>query len=140
MEEDSIKSFLESISKKNNVQNHHVQKNKSDRNTFLKKGALSVLMVLVVLLAVYFGKHFYMNLNSRNFDSQTSLLSKVSQLVEVPEEEPRIVTVTNADLLKDKTFFKEAKIGDKLLIFSLHKKAVLYRPSTNKIISIAPLN
>ncbi len=140
MEEDSIKSFLESISKKNNVQNHLVQNKKSHRNFFLKRVMFGVLAICAVMLTVYFGKQFYLNLNSRNFDNQTSLLSKVSQLVEVPEEEPKIVTVTNADLLKDKTFFKEAKIGDKLLIFSLNKKAVLYRPSTNKIVSIAPLN
>ena len=68
------------------------------------------------------------------------LLEKVGQLIELPNEQPTVATVTDLGPLKDQPFFAHAQIGDKVLIFSTAKKAVLYRPSTNKVIEIAPVN
>ena len=55
-------------------------------------------------------------------------------------ETPTIATVTDASKLKDQAFFTNAVTGDKVLIYTNAKKAFLYRPSTNKIINIAPVN
>ena len=61
--------------------------------------------------------------------------------MEIPKDEnPTIVTVTNPESIKNQFFFKDAQAGDKVLVFKISKKAILYRPNTNKIISIAPLN
>jgi len=38
------------------------------------------------------------------------------------------------------TFFKEATIGDKILIYEKAGKAILYNPKINKIIEIAPFD
>lgn len=68
------------------------------------------------------------------------LLEKVNALIQLPDEQPTIATVTDLAPLKDQPFFAYAQIGDKVLIFSQAKKAVLYRPSTNKVIEVAPVN
>jgi len=69
------------------------------------------------------------------------LRSEVAQLVELPaNEEPTIATVVDADKLKSQAFFANAQNGDRVLMFPQAKKAVLYRPSTKKIIEIAPIN
>ncbi len=69
-----------------------------------------------------------------------ALLDKVGQLIDLPSEQPTIATVSDLAPLKDQPFFANAQIGDKVLIFTTNKKAILYRPSTNKIIEVAPVN
>jgi hypothetical protein len=69
-----------------------------------------------------------------------ALLDKIGQLVELPKEQPTVATVTDLAPLKDQPFFANAQVGDKVLIYSQTKKAILYRPSTNKVIEIAPVD
>ncbi len=69
-----------------------------------------------------------------------ALLDKVGELIELPNEQPTIATVTDLAPLQNQPFFARAQVGDKVLIFSEAKKAVLYRPSTNKVIEVAPVN
>ncbi|MEJ0073175.1 MAG: hypothetical protein WDN27_03815 [Candidatus Saccharibacteria bacterium] len=68
-----------------------------------------------------------------------SLVSEVSQLVSLPDETPTLATVTDPSKLQDQQFFTEAQKGDKVLIFPNAKRAVLYRPSTHKVIESAPV-
>jgi len=68
------------------------------------------------------------------------IVSKVSLLMDLPNEAPTIATVLDASKLQDQVFFKNAKNDDRVLIYTQAKKAVLYRPSTNKIIEVSPLN
>jgi hypothetical protein len=57
----------------------------------------------------------------------------------LPAEQPTVATVSDITKLKDQAFFNNAKNGDKVLIFKNTKKAIIYRPSTNQIIEIAPI-
>ena len=69
------------------------------------------------------------------------LLAAVGQLIVLPtDEQPTIATVQDLSKLQGQPFFANAEIGDKVLIYSTAKKAILYRPSTNQIIELAPLN
>lgn len=69
-----------------------------------------------------------------------ALVAKVGALISVPsDEQPTIATVTDPEKLKSQAFFAAAKIGDKVLIFTVAKKAILYRPSENKIIEVSPV-
>ncbi len=73
-------------------------------------------------------------------DSQT-LIEEVSKLISLPQdEEPTIATVSDPKLLKDQAFFANAKVGDKVLIYTKAKKAILYDPVNKKIMEVAPLN
>jgi LPS O-antigen subunit length determinant protein (WzzB/FepE family) len=69
------------------------------------------------------------------------IIEKVSRLMVLPEgEEPTVATVSDVEKLKSQPFFVKAQNGDKVLIFTAAKKAILYRPSLNKIVDIAPIN
>lgn len=69
------------------------------------------------------------------------LVSDIGKLMVLPTgETPTVATVTDITKLTDQSFFKDAQNGDKLLAYTIAKKAILYRPSSNKIINIAPFN
>jgi hypothetical protein len=107
-------------------------------------GVLAVLAVIALGAAVY----FYAQLNQLRQNPQRvaqeevkSLVTKVGKLIVLPEgEEPTVATVTDPNLLKDQPFFANAKTGDKVLIYTNARKAVLYNPEENKIIEVAPVS
>ena len=73
-------------------------------------------------------------------ENADSLGTKVAKQVDVPKDEtPSIATVTDVNLLQDQEFFKQAKNGDKLLIYEKKKIVILYRPSEDKVIAQAPV-
>ncbi len=67
------------------------------------------------------------------------IIAQVSKLMELPAETPSIATVLDVEKLKEQPFFSKASNGDKVLIFSGAKKAILFRPSTSKIIEVDPI-
>lgn len=68
------------------------------------------------------------------------LVTNVGKLMDLPQgETPSVATVLDKEKLKDQAFFKNAENGDKILIYTNAKKAILYRPSTEKIIEIMPI-
>ncbi len=54
-------------------------------------------------------------------------------------ETPTLSTVSDQNKLTDQVFFEKAKNGDKVLIYSQAKKAILYDPQAKKILEIAPI-
>jgi hypothetical protein len=69
------------------------------------------------------------------------ITTKISVIMELPSgEEPTIATILDKEKLKDQPFFARSANGDKVLIFAQARKAILYRPSTNKVIDVAPIN
>lgn len=69
------------------------------------------------------------------------LKQDVGALIELPaNESPTVATVVDASKLKEQAFFANAQNGDRVLMFPQAKKAILYRPSTKKIIEVAPIN
>lgn len=69
------------------------------------------------------------------------LLAKVGELTELPvDERPTVATVTDKEAVSEQAFFRSAENGDRVLIYTEARRAILYRPSTNKVIEIAPVN
>ena len=69
-----------------------------------------------------------------------SLKAKVAKLMQLPsDEDPVVATVSDKEKLKDQPFFKEAENGDRILIFTEAKKAVIYREKDNRIINVGPI-
>lgn len=67
-------------------------------------------------------------------------IKKIGKLIVLPAEEvPSFATVSDASKLQNQDFFKNAQNGDKVLIYSKAKKAILYRPSENRLVDVSPL-
>lgn len=87
---------------------------------------VSILTIIIGLLAF-----------RKPAENANDIVTKVGLLVEFPStENPSVATVSDVEKLKTQDFFKRAKNGDKVLIFQSVKKAILYRPETNKIIDM----
>lgn len=115
-----------------------------------KKTLFMVLSIMIALVAssVYFflkykGVSEELKKKSEGADKTEVLavLAKVSKLIEIPtDEEPTVATVTDKEKLKEQKFFAKAENEDKVIIFVKAQKAILYRPSTNKIIEVARID
>jgi hypothetical protein len=106
--------------------------------------ALAILGVLLLGYGYIHTKHQLDKLSNPSTASKEStqqLVVKVGKLVELPSgETPTTATVSDASKLKNQEFFAQAQNGDKVLIYSKSKRAVLYRPSSNKIIEYAAVD
>lgn len=107
-------------------------------------------IVLVILLLASLGAAGYLfnqvrilkqNPEKQAQEDTAKLIEAVGKLIVLPEgETPTVATVNDPEKLKDQPFFANAKAGDKVLIYTNAKKAILYSPTENKIVEVAPLN
>lgn len=113
-----------------------------------KSNLFKALLILIFIAAVAGDVYLYKQLQVKQQDPQAvaqeevaTLLAKVGELIVLPDgETPTIATVNEPEKLVDQPFFAKAQKGDKVLIYTNAKKAILYSPSTNKIVEVAPLN
>ena len=120
-----------------------------------KKVLMAVIVVVIVLLALGGGLlymvHTNNNLKKQNASlsnpqaaaqaTNQTLITQVGKLIVLPTgETPTIATVVDASKLQSQAFFAKAQNGDKVLLYSVAKEAILYRPSSNKIVEVAPIN
>ena len=128
-----------------------VSDEKSNKNKkFNKKILVLVLVLLLLIVALAGGGYFFMNRQAQKDESPDGklvanqiqdLIDEVGEKMELPKgETPTIATVTDVTKLSDQEFFKNAQNGDRVLIFAKSKKAILYRPTTKKIIDFSPVN
>jgi hypothetical protein len=69
------------------------------------------------------------------------LVEEVGELIVLPTDEmPTVATVAEPEKLKDQAFFANAKAGDRVLLYTNAKKAILYDPEAHKIVEVAPIN
>jgi hypothetical protein len=68
-------------------------------------------------------------------------VAAVGKLMDLPSEKPTVATVKDVTQLPlNQPFFVAAKNGDTVLFYNDAKKAILYRPETDKIINVSPIN
>jgi hypothetical protein len=113
----------------------------------IKYGIIAVLVLVAVVPSVYFYTQYrtaqkrLANPNIFAQEEAKKYTDMVARLMTLPSDEvPTLATVNDKDKLKNQPFFANAENGDKVLIYTNAKKAILYRPSINKIIDIAPVN
>ncbi len=102
-----------------------------------------LVLVLGITSVLFYRKYNDVRANPQKYVQETvdSLVGEVRQLMVLPEgETPTVATVVDPQKLKDQPFFANAVTGDKVLIYARARKAVLYSPTSHKIIEVAPLN
>lgn len=123
---------------------------KQSLNTMVlqKEKLIPLVFVAAFLIAGGMAAYFYSQLVELRKNPQETaqkeaqqIIEKVARLIVLPEgETPTIATVTDPERLKEQAFFSRSEKGDRVLIYTTAKKAILYRPSTDKIVEVAPLN
>jgi LytR cell envelope-related transcriptional attenuator len=131
---------------------HKMPKSSPKLPGFLKKkkylvaaGSFLTVLVIVGIGLFYFNYQKNQQLQSNPTltaqNEQQTLIAKVGQLMELPTgEQPTIATVSDITKLQSQPFFKNAKNGDIVLIYTKAKEAILYDPESNKIVQVGPIN
>lgn len=110
------------------------------------------VMFLILIIALFSVMHSKNQLQAKvdklssnsataNQNEVNQLTQQISQFFQLPTgETPTLATVSDASKVRNQAFFKDAQNGDKVLLYSKAGEAILYRPSTKKIIAVAPVN
>lgn len=114
-----------------------------------------VLVLIIAALGLYVSQ---LTTKNKDLQSQINVLNEnpsikaqkeadatikaVGKLTKLPTgETPSVLVVTDpATAAKNQPFFASSKAGDKVLVYVKENQAILYRPSTNKVILLAPIN
>jgi LytR cell envelope-related transcriptional attenuator len=113
--------------------------------------SLTVLIAFAFLLvvAIGFAVYFFLQYQSSEFqlkqssqaNEQKQLIEEVGKLIILPkDEQPNIATVSDIGKLKNQPFFANARDGDKVLIYTKAKEAILYDPFVNRIVQVGPIS
>ncbi len=113
-----------------------------------RKHLIGFLVISLFVGVIGAGGYFYFKYqqikNNPNIVAQEEtkyVTGQIGKFVDVPtDEQPSLATITDISKLKDQPFFKNAKNGDKLIVYNKAQKAILYRPSENKIIDFTLVN
>ena len=112
-------------------------------------GRQTALLLAAVAILVLGGgfllyRHYHQANNAKQAGGQSQIddtVNKVSKLILLPSgEQPTLAIVNDASKYNNASFFKNAADGDRLLVYAQAHEAILYRPSINKIIAVAPLS
>jgi hypothetical protein len=105
------------------------------------------VLVVITIVSVVLAINFYSKLSlleNPSAATESEIKATVAQvgkfLVLPTNETPTLATVSDPAKLKDQPFFANAATGDKVLIYTNSRKAVLWRPSVSKIIEVSALN
>ncbi len=113
----------------------------SDRK-FLFGFVLIVTILLGILASPIRGKflNIFSGEKEGNLAEIDALLQEVGEKVLLSsDEKPTVATISDIAKLENQPFFREAKNGDKLIIYAGIRKAILYRPEIKKIIEISTI-
>ncbi|MFH0755156.1 MAG: hypothetical protein V1910_00620 [bacterium] len=124
---------------------------KVHKNISKKQKKIFFIFILWILLFIFLISSFFFWNKLFDFKKDSAKINQIEinkiikvigKIMVLPiGETPKLITLTETDLNKTKTqlFFVKAKIGDKVLIYSLSKKVILYDPKINKIVEVANL-
>lgn len=119
----------------------------------INKKTLWLFVFLATVLLTSVGTFFYLKAHPDMFFSQKQsptkeepkdtrteldvILADIKTVMLLTDSErPTLATVTEVEKMRSQSFFKNAENGDKIVIYSQGKKAILWRPSTKMIIEV----
>ena len=112
------------------------------------KKAQPLVLVLGTLLCLAVGVAGYFYYQAKYHGAEMADKKEIEELSKtigafmmLPDgETPTLATVTDKEKLSGQAFFEKAENGDKVLIYSNSGRAILYRPSTGKIVDVTVVN
>jgi len=132
----SVSNPIDSLDYSSDISSEEGGSKNFKKSNLLRFGLIALSLVLLFSVLGY-----YNNKTSENIDD-SSLLSTLSKVIILPNEEPSVITLTEDnknELIKKYNHFTNSKIDDKLLIFKDAKKGILYRPSDSLIVEVVGL-
>ncbi len=127
-----------------------VRKEKRAIHNIFRRRRIPTILVWLLILVVVAGAAYYFG-QRRNAQSSSkaaakaqqenqTVIAQVGKLMLLPQgEQPTIATVSDKSKLSGQAFFKNAEDGDEILVYPNAQLAIIYRPSINKIVNVAPL-
>lgn len=110
------------------------------RRLVADKKYLFIAIVAIIVIAALSAFFYTRWTHNRGQQSNAQLLKQIGKLIELPKDEsPTIAVVSDVSKLQDQAFFANAQNGDSVLVYSLAKKAILFRRSANKVIEVATI-
>lgn len=95
----------------------------------------TIIVIIIVAVCVY----VFLRPQTNNLSDVSVVTSLVSKHMVLPKDEtPALVTVTDPSKLTTE-FLKGTEVGDKVLIYQTNEKAIIYRPSLDRIIDVGPV-
>ncbi len=120
-----------------------MERKKSNNTNLILLIGLGVVILILGVVAFYFYNQYQSikkNPNQVAKAETEALVAEVGKLIDLPKDEtPTVATVLDKEKLKDQPFFANAQNGDKILIYTKAKKAIIYRPKDNKLINVGPI-
>lgn len=112
------------------------------RRHFFGTAVLAGLLALALAFAAGRYSVYYTHPDLSRAEQAQAILSKVGQLIQLPQgETPTMASISDAATVKKgQPFLTDAENGDVLIVYSNAAEAILYRPSTNKLIAVGPVN
>lgn len=113
-----------------------------------KVGLFVFILCLITLVSLGIAYYSYAKLSQFKKNPQqlaqdevSTVVAEVGKIMVLPtNEQPTLATVADPSRLKDQPFFANARVGDKVLFYATSRKAILYDPTLNKIVEVAPIN
>lgn len=111
-----------------------------------KLGIIAITIVVLILVgamatSVYFYRKSKVDPQEVAVKDLDLIIKLVGKHIVLPENEtPTLATVSDPEKLRDQPFFANAQKGDKVLLYSESRKAILYNPETDRVVEVAPIN
>ncbi|MFZ1812662.1 MAG: hypothetical protein WAU02_04090 [Candidatus Saccharimonadales bacterium] len=99
------------------------------------------LWVTVVLsLLVPFLSWYFLYRPESSLETVTQVKTEVSRHYVLPlDEDPALLTIVDISKLSSATLIGKVKNGDKVLLYKSSQKAIIYRPSIDRIVDVVPI-
>lgn len=111
-----------------------------------KKSKLIISLFVAMMLLIMVGSgsvayYFYSKYKTVSSVEKEDIITKIGKFVELPQDEnPTLATVTDVEKIKGQPFFAKAQDGDKVVFYANAAQAILFRPSTGKIVNMTIVN
>lgn len=145
--EEFFKTPQKTRSRKKVVEEKKLVEAEIEKSNNLIKKAVYFFIILILLgligTSVYFYRQYRKAVASPSAAAQDeikAITDKIGSFMELPLDTPTLATVLDKEKLQGQAFFANAQNGDKVLIYSKTQKAILWRPTTAKVIEVASLS